>query len=96
VGRILHDWGEEKLHRLLEKIYQALPEGGGLLIAEKLLDEDKCGPVSALMQSLNMLVCTEGKERTLEEYRVLLSACGFQSIEGKRTGTPLDVVFAQK
>ena len=49
-----------------------LPTGGGVLIAEKLLNEDKSGPPSAQLQSLNMLVCTEGRERTLSEYRKLL------------------------
>src|SRR5207244_9504153 len=72
VGRILHDWSEEQVRALLAKIYARLPEGGGLLIAEKLLDEDKSGPTWAQMQSLNMLVCTEGRERTLSESRVLL------------------------
>ena len=42
VGRILHDWSDEKIHRLLARIYAALPEGGGLLIAEKLLDAGLC------------------------------------------------------
>jgi len=39
LGRILHDWSEEKIGILLAKIHRALPAGGGLLIAEKLLDE---------------------------------------------------------
>ena len=62
VGRILHDWSEAKIAKLLDKIYQALPQNGALLIAEKLLDADKSGPKWALLQSLGMLVCTEGKE----------------------------------
>jgi len=48
------------------------------------------------MQSLNMLVCTEGKERTLNEYRELLEAAGFQNIEGKRTGKAVDAVLGRK
>lgn len=96
LGRILHDWSEEKIARLLAKIVNRLPAGGGLLIAEKLLEPDKSGPVSALMQSLNMLVCTEGKERTLEEYTALLTAAGFSKVEGRRTGTPLDAILAIK
>lgn len=96
VGRILHDWSEDKIRTLLEKIYARLPPGGGLLVAEKLLDEDKTGPVPAHMQSLNMLVCTEGKERTVSEYRALLEAAGFTNIEGRRTGAPLDAVLALK
>jgi acetylserotonin N-methyltransferase len=96
VGRILHDWPESKIRALLEKIYARLPSGGGLLIAEKLLAEDKTGPTPAHMQSLNMLVCTEGKERTLGEYRALLEAAGFVNVQGRRTGAPLDAVLAVK
>src|SRR5262249_18810794 len=77
VARILHDWAEEKIRLLLGKIFERLPKGGALLIAEKLLTQDKTGPTGALMQSLNMLVCTEGKERTLGEYAALLKQVGF-------------------
>jgi acetylserotonin N-methyltransferase len=96
VGRILHDWSEDKMTKLLARIYQALPSGGALLIAEKLLDDDRAGPRWAQMQSLNMLVCTEGKERTLAEYTALLQAAGFATIEGRRTTSPLDAVLALK
>jgi acetylserotonin N-methyltransferase len=96
LGRILHDWPVDRIRALLSKIYKALPPGGALLVAEKLLDEDRCGPISALMQSVNMLVCTEGKERTLAEYAALLRDAGFAQVEGCRTGTPLDVVRATK
>jgi acetylserotonin N-methyltransferase len=96
VSRILHDWSDEKVHELLDRIYRALPAGGSVLIAEKLLADDKIGPVSANMQSLNMLVCTEGRERTLTEYRDLLTAAGFNRVRGRVTGTPLDAVMATK
>src|SRR5580704_2681355 len=69
LGRILHDWSDEKIHRLLVKIQAALPMGGGLLIAEKLLAPDN---INAHMQSLNMLIGTEGRERSAEEYQALL------------------------
>jgi acetylserotonin N-methyltransferase len=96
LGRILHDWGEPKIRQLLTKIYQRLPPGGALLIAEKIVDRDKCGPLSALLQSLNMLVCTQGKERTLEEYRQLLEGCGFGNVQAVRTGAYLDAILATK
>ncbi len=94
VGRILHDWSEDKIRILLRKVYDRLPEGGALLIAEKLLDDDKTAPVPAHMQSLNMLICTEGRERSLAEYRALIEAAGFRRVEGKRTGAPVDAVLA--
>jgi acetylserotonin N-methyltransferase len=96
LGRILHDWSEPKIHTLLRRIVDRLPKGGALLIAERLLDEDKSGPVNALMQSLGMLVCTEGKERTLEEYRALLLDAGFTRVEGKTTGRAVDAILCER
>jgi acetylserotonin N-methyltransferase len=43
-----------------------------------------------------MLVCTEGKERTLAEYTSLLHQAGFTQIEGKVTAAPLDAILAVK
>ncbi|MGP8246607.1 MAG: class I SAM-dependent methyltransferase [Bryobacteraceae bacterium] len=96
VGRILHDWADEKIAILLGKIIDRLPPGGGLLIAEKLLAEDGVGPVSASMQSLNMLVATEGKERSASQYQRLLESAGFTAVEARRTGVPLDAMLARK
>ena len=48
------------------------------------------------MQSLNMLTCTEGKERNLSEYRALLGKAGFSQVEGRTTTSPLDAVLATK
>ncbi|MGI9071364.1 MAG: class I SAM-dependent methyltransferase [Bryobacteraceae bacterium] len=96
LGRVVHDWSEPQISALLRKIYDALPAGGGLLIAETLVDEDRSGPVYALMQDLNMLVCTDGKERTFSEYRGLLEAVGFGKVHYRRTGSVLDALLARK
>ncbi len=96
LGRILHDWTLEKCRFLLAKVYEALPRGGGLLIAETVLDEDHTGPRHSLIQALNMLVCTEGKERSCSEYRELCTGAGFSSVECRRTGTTLDAILAVK
>jgi acetylserotonin N-methyltransferase len=96
VCRVLHDWSEEKIDTLLQKVYAALPAGGALLVAERLLDDDKTGPSNAAMQSLNMLVCTEGRERNPAEYEKLLRQAGFTKVEARRTGRPLDAVMGWK
>jgi acetylserotonin N-methyltransferase len=96
LGRVLHDWTEEKVLRLLARVHEHLPVGGGVLIVEKLLAEDKSGPRWALMQDLNMLTCTEGKERTLGEYEALLKRAGFIDVLGCRTPAPLDAVLGTK
>jgi len=96
VGRILHDWDDEKVGVLLRAVIQRLPPGGGLLIAEKLLNEDGVGPLAVNMQSLNMLVVAEGRERTLGQFEQLLRAAGFAEVAGKRTGVALDAILAVK
>jgi acetylserotonin O-methyltransferase len=94
LGRVLHDWSVEKVQILLRKVCERLPSGGALLIAEKLLNDDKTGPLPALMQSLSMLVCTEGRERTLAEYTALLREAGFAQVEARVTNAPLDAILA--
>ena len=96
LGQILHDWGDDKVRRLLARIYEALPSGGGLLIAERLLHDDLLGPVSTHMQALNMLLATEGRERSFRQYAELLAEAGFGQMESKMTGLPLDAVLAVK
>ncbi len=96
LGRILHDWSEDKIKTLLAKICAALPSGGGLLIAEKLLADDLSGPVHVHMQSLNMLICTEGRERSFAQYAELLEEAGFATTEGRVTGSVVDAVLAVK
>jgi acetylserotonin N-methyltransferase len=96
LGRILHDWNEEKILKLLRKAHDGLPAGGAVLIAEKLLGTDSIGSRWAEMQDLNMLTCTEGRERTLAEYEDLLKKSGFREVIGCRTPSPLDAVLAYK
>ncbi len=96
LGRILHDWSLEKIRLLLAKILKSLPSGGGLLIAERLLHDDKSGPLKGQLQSLNMLVCTEGKERSAAEYRALLQEAGFAEVQARETGSVVDAVLALK
>jgi acetylserotonin N-methyltransferase len=96
LGRILHDWGEDKIRLLLRRIFEALPANGGLLIAEKLLLEDRSGPLGAQLQSLSMLLVTEGKERSPSEYKALLEDAGFVEVQGHRTGRYLDAILARK
>ncbi len=96
LGRIIHDWSEAKILTLLGRLFERLPADGALLIAEKLLNEEKNGPPWAQMQNLGMLLYTEGKERTLAEYKALLERVGFSSVRGIVTPSPLDVILAVK
>ena len=56
LGRILHDWTEEKIVRLMRRAFtNQLPAKGAVLIAEKLLEEDRARAALGGMHDLNML-----------------------------------------
>jgi acetylserotonin O-methyltransferase len=96
LGRILHDWDDTKIDNLLRKVFLALPLGGALLVTETLLDDDRSGPTYSLLQDLNMLVCTDGRERTETEYSALLQAAGFSTVQFRRTDSLVDAILATK
>ncbi|HEU0121204.1 MAG TPA: class I SAM-dependent methyltransferase [Bryobacteraceae bacterium] len=96
LARILHDWSPPKIATLLRKVYEALPPGGRLLICETLIDESHDSPTHSLLQSLNMLTCTEGQERTASQYDAICKAAGFSSTIARKTGAPVDAVLAIK
>ncbi|XP_054830741.1 acetylserotonin O-methyltransferase [Eublepharis macularius] len=96
LARILHDWADEKCVQLLTKVQKACKTGGGVLLVETLLNEDKSGPLESQLYSINMLVQTEGKERTSTEYSMLLAAAGFKKIEIKKTGKLYDAILGRK
>jgi acetylserotonin N-methyltransferase len=96
LGKVLHNTPGPESLQLLQRIHSALPESGGLLVVERLLDEERCGPLPVAMSSLNMLVASAGRERTFSEYRDLLAKAGFAAVECRKTGAPVDAILALK
>ncbi|XP_060625847.1 acetylserotonin O-methyltransferase [Anolis sagrei] len=96
LARILHDWADDKCVQLLTKVQKVCKPGGGVLLVETLLNEDKSGPLESQLYSLNMLVQTEGKERTATEFTKLLIEAGFLETEIKRTGKLYDAILGRK
>ncbi len=60
MGHILHDWGIEEKRMLIGKAYDAVPEGGALIVYESIIDDDRSKNAFGLMMSLNMLIETPG------------------------------------
>lgn len=60
MGMILHDWNLEVKRLLLKKAYDALPNGGALIIYEHLIDDQRRENVAGLLISLMMLIETQG------------------------------------
>lgn len=94
LARIIHDWPEEKCLTLLKKIYEACKPGGGVLLVETMLFENRRGPVMAQLFSLNMLVQAEGRERPPSEYTHILNKSGFCNVQVCRTGKTYDAILA--
>jgi hypothetical protein len=60
MGHILHDWDSDQKRMLIEKSYQALPEGGALIVYDAIIDDERRENAFGLLMSLNMLIETPG------------------------------------
>lgn len=60
MGHILHDWNLDEKKMLLRKAYEALPEGGAVVIYESIIDDNRSQNAFGLLMSLNMLIETPG------------------------------------
>jgi O-methyltransferase domain/Dimerisation domain len=60
MGHILHDWGLEEKRTLIGKAYDALNDGGALIVYETIIDDDRSQNTFGLLMSLNMLIETHG------------------------------------
>lgn len=74
---ILHDWNDKTCIQILSKAFAHMAIGGSLVIVEAILQDDRLGP--GTIHDITMLLQTEGRERTFEEYKNLLVSVGFKS-----------------
>lgn len=93
LARVLHDWPDDHARRILARAREAMPVGGSLYVVEMLPDEVTG---SGGLLDLNMLVMTGGRERTVEEFKVLLTEAGFglRNVVSTRTVNSLIVADA--
>ncbi|KAM4794667.1 acetylserotonin O-methyltransferase-like [Rhinophrynus dorsalis] len=93
---VIHDWSDDKCLKLLEKVYNMCKPGGGVFIAEAVLNEDRSGPVVSHMMDIILLLCTEGKARTASQFKSLLKAAGFKDIQFSIKGNLCEAILAIK
>jgi len=60
MGHILHDWDLDEKRLLLQRAYDALPDGGALIVYEAIIDDERRSNAFGLLMSLNMLIETPG------------------------------------
>src|SRR5688572_5517045 len=58
MGHILHDWDLATKKMLLKKAFDAVPDGGAVVVYEGIIDDDRSKNAFGLLMSLNMLIET--------------------------------------
>jgi hypothetical protein len=79
MGHILHDWGMPEKLMLIRKAYDAVPDGGALVVYESIIDDDRSKNAFGLMMSLNMLIETpDGFDYTGADCQGWMKEAGFR------------------
>jgi hypothetical protein len=95
MGHILHDWGIDEKHMLIRKAYDAVPEGGALIVYESVIDDDRSKNGFGLMMSLNMLIeTTAGFDYTGADCQGWMKEAGFRETRVEHLVGPDSMVIA--
>lgn len=92
LARVLHDWPAEAAVQILKRARAAIKKNGVLYLAEMVLDET--GGDGGLLD-LNMLVMTQGAERTERQFGLMLEASGFRMQRVIPIGSVVSVIEAR-
>jgi acetylserotonin N-methyltransferase len=84
-SNVWHDWNFRTCEWLARRAYEALPQGGRIMLHEALLDDDGAGPATTAAFSMLMLLATQGQQFTFAEIKGLLEDSGFRDVETRHT-----------
>ncbi len=97
MGNILHDWGIQDKKMLIKKAYDALPQGGALVVIENIIDDNRSENTFGLMMSLNMLIETpEGFDFSAADFDGWAKEIGFAQTSVMHLTGPSSAVIAIK
>jgi len=97
MGNILHDWGKADKKMLVKKAYDALPEGGALVVIENIIDDNRSENAFGLLMSLNMLLeTTEGYDFSASDFKELAEEIGFSKFQMIALTGPTSALVATK
>jgi hypothetical protein len=97
MGHILHDWDLDQKKTLIEKAYEALPQGGALIVYESIIDNERCNNTFGLLMSLNMLIETEGGfDYTAADCEAWMKEAGFTTTRSEHLVGPDSMVIGTK
>ncbi|MEO6153288.1 MAG: methyltransferase [Croceibacterium sp.] len=97
MGMILHDWDLPTKAMLINKAYDALPDGGAFIVIEQLIDDARRENVFGLMMSLNMLIeGGEASDYTGADFNAWCTEAGFSSCQVLHLAGPSSAAIAYK
>jgi len=97
MGHILHDWDLDQKRTLVAKAYDALPEGGALVVYEAIIDDDRSQNAFGLLMSLNMLIETDGGfDYTAADCMGWMADAGFRETRAEHLVGPDSMVVGIK
>ena len=97
MGHILHDWNLDEKRALIGKAYEALPDGGALIVYDSIIDDDRSKNAFGLLMGLNMLIETEGGfDYTAEDCIGWMGEAGFTTTRAEHLIGPDSMVIAIK
>jgi hypothetical protein len=89
---IVHNWDDDHVLQLLRHCRQAMSAKGRVLIADNLIRPGGKETSFSKFLDLEMLIGFPGRERTVEEFRALYEAAGFQLKQVIPTQSPLVLI----
>ena len=97
MGHVLHDWGLDEKRTLIGKAYEALQDGGALIVYEAIIDDDRSQNAFGLLMSLNMLIETEGGfDYTAADCMGWMTDAGFTTTRAEHLLGPDSMVIGLK
>lgn len=93
---VLHDWGDEDCERILRALHRCMPSGSRLHVVERILPRLAGDDPQTTWVDLHMMTVTGGRERTREDYEILLDQAGLALETCLPTGSPFAVMSAVK
>lgn len=96
-GNIVHGLNEETKQQFIQKVFDALPDGGAFIAIENIIDNERRQNTFGLLMSLNMLIENgDAFDYTLNDFERWARAAGFSRTELLPLAGPTSAAIAYK
>jgi hypothetical protein len=97
MGYFLQLWGLTRKTLLLKNAFEALPEGGALIVYDAIIDDDRRDNAWPLLASLNLLIQSpEGFTYTAADCREWMREAGFKTTQSEQLTGSVSMVIGFK